>query len=58
MRVVQFGNLESYMREWEQSAYEAFQANPTYALRWYTVKSLALVGVTAALVYVLATRKK
>lgn len=50
-------NLRGFMADWEQSAQRAMQAEPLYFARWYTVKSIALVGVTAALVYVLVRKK-
>lgn len=48
---------DGWVDDWEQSAVRAMQAEPLYFARWYSIKSLALVGVTAALVYVLAKRR-
>lgn len=52
-----FSGVGSFIDEWEGSAQRAMQAEPLYFARWYTVKSIALVGVTAALVYVLFRKK-
>ena len=56
----QFCGLESYMREWEESGLQAMQQHPKYWLRFYTIKSIALVGVSCVavgLAVALATRK-
>ncbi|MBP6479900.1 MAG: hypothetical protein KA310_03540 [Pseudomonadales bacterium] len=43
---------------WGDDARKAIVENPDYFVWWYTVKSLALVGVSCALVYTLAQRRK
>lgn len=54
---LQLNGIGSFISEWEQSAQRAMQAEPLYFARWYTVKSIALVGVTATLVYMLVRKK-
>lgn len=48
MRIVRYGG---FVTDWEASATRAMQAEPLYFARWYTVKSIALVGVSLALLY-------
>lgn len=49
--------LNGYFSEWEASAVRAMQAEPEYFARWYTVKSLALVGVSVALAVALFRKR-
>jgi hypothetical protein len=53
MRVARY---DGFVDDWEASAIRAMQAEPLYFARWYTLKSLALVGVSLALVYTLTRR--
>lgn len=54
---IAFAGVDTYLSDWEDSAQRAMQAEPLYFARWYTVKSIALVGVSCALIYVLMRKK-
>lgn len=49
--------FNGFIADWELSAQRAMQAEPLYFARWYTVKSIALVGVSLALLYTLMKRR-
>lgn len=50
--------LEGYGQSFTDDARDAMQASPDYFTKWYTFKSLLLVGVTAALAYQLGKNSK
>jgi len=44
---------ERKLNGWADDAKAAITANPDYFVRWYTAKSLLLVGVSVALAYMI-----
>lgn len=42
---------ESRLEGWSEDAQTAMTASPNYFVWWYSVKSIALVGVACALAY-------
>lgn len=43
--------LEGYYADFSTDAQMAMEASPAYFVKWYTAKSIALVGVACALAY-------
>ena len=46
-----FNGLESYLREWEESAQRAMAAEPKYFENWAKVKGALLLGVSGLLIW-------